>query len=206
MALWKRPISSLFKYVERENAGTVYMTHIIDAPETIVQFWRDAGPSRWFKKDTAFDDDFRARFADEHEAAANGELDHWLATAEGALALLILLDQYPRNSFRGTARMFATDAKALAVAKTAIEQGFDNVVGDDMRRFFYLPFMHSEQLADQDRSLDLYAPLGSEAMRFAIIHHDIIARFGRFPHRNPVLGRATTAEEQQFLDDGGFAG
>lgn len=182
------------------------MTHITSTPETVVQFWRDAGASRWFKKDTAFDDDFRARFAAEHEAAANGALDDWMNSAEGALALLILLDQYPRNSFRGTARMFATDSKALAEAKTAIAQGFDDAVDAEMRRFFYLPFMHSEQLADQDRSLELYAPLGSEAMRFAIIHRDIIARFGRFPHRNPVLGRATTPEEQQFLDDGGFAG
>lgn len=182
------------------------MTHIIATPETIVQFWQDAGPSRWFKKDSAFDDDFRARFAVEHEAAASGALDDWMNNAEGALALMILLDQYPRNSFRGTARMFATDAKALAVAKTAITQGFDDAVDVEMRRFFYLPFMHSEQLADQDRSLELYAPLGSEAMRFAIIHRDIIARFGRFPHRNPVLGRATTAQEQRFLDDGGFAG
>lgn len=172
----------------------------------IVQFWIDAGPSRWFKKDTAFDDEFRARFATEHAVAANGELDGWMNDAEGALALLILLDQYPRNSFRGTARMFATDGKALAVAKSAVECGFDTVVDPALRSFFYLPFEHSEELENQDRALQLFAPLGDEAQRYAIIHRDIILRFGRFPHRNPLLGRATTREEQQFLDAGGFAG
>ena len=172
----------------------------------IVQFWIDAGPSRWFKKDTAFDDEFRARFAAEHEAAASGGLDEWMNNAKGALALLILLDQYPRNSFRGSARMFATDGKALAVAKRAVELGFDTAVDPSLRSFFYLPFEHSEQLENQDRALQLFAPLGAEAQRYAIIHRDIIVRFGRFPHRNPLLGRATTKEEQQFLDAGGFAG
>lgn len=176
------------------------------SPATIVQFWLDAGPKRWFRKDAAFDDDFRARFAAEHEAAAAGELEDWRASAEGSLALLILLDQYPRNSFRGTARMFATDAQALAVARRAIEQGFDTAVAPSLRSFFYLPFEHSEKLEDQDRALDLYTALGGETLRYAHIHRDIIVRFGRFPHRNPLLGRVTTPEEQKFLDDGGFAG
>lgn len=176
------------------------------APAAVIAFWIDAGPARWFKKDAAFDDEFRARFAAEHEAAANGALDDWANTAEGALALLILLDQYPRNSFRGSARMFATDPKALSIAKLAIAQGFDQVVAVDLRSFTYLPFMHSEQLAEQDRALELYAPLGAESQRFAVMHRDIIARFGRFPHRNSLLGRTTTAEEQAFLDRGGFAG
>lgn len=173
---------------------------------TVVEFWAEAGPARWFKKDAAFDDDFRARFATEHELAANGVLDDWANTAEGALALMILLDQYPRNSFRGSARMFATDGKALSVAKRAIAQGFDTAVDPALRSFVYLPFMHSEQLPDQDRALELYAPLAPEAQRFAILHRDIIVRFGRFPHRNAVLGRTTTVEEQAFLDSGGFAG
>lgn len=172
----------------------------------IVKFWIDAGPSRWFKKDTAFDHEFRARFATEHDAAASGELDEWMNDAEAALALLILLDQYPRNSFRGTARMFATDGKALAVAKSAVELGFDTAVDPSLRSFFYLPFEHSEQLENQDRALQLFAPIGDEAQRYAIVHRDIIVRFGRFPHRNPLLGRETTAQEQQFLDAGGFAG
>ena len=176
------------------------------AAAAVVAFWIEAGPGRWFKKDAAFDDVFRARFATEHEAAASGALDSWSETADGALALLILLDQYPRNSFRGTARMFATDGKALAVAKRAVEFGFDTVVEPSLRSFFYLPFEHSEQLENQDRALLLFATLGDEAQRYAIIHRDIIARFGRFPHRNALLGRTTSPEEQQFLDQGGFAG
>ena len=172
----------------------------------IVAFWTEVGPTRWFKKDATFDDEFRARFAAEHGAAASGALDDWATTADGALALMILLDQYPRNSFRGTARMFATDPTALSIAKQAIAQGFDLAVDAALCSFLYLPFMHSEHLADQDRALELYAPLGSESQRYAIVHRDIIVRFGRFPHRNAVLGRATTAEEQAFLDEGGFAG
>ena len=176
------------------------------SPNEVVKFWRDAGPERWFRKDVAFDAQFRERFAAEHEAAARGDLAGWQDSAEGALALLILLDQYPRNSFRNTARMFATDAQAVAIADTAITRGFDRVVGDDMRRFFYLPFMHSEQLADQERSVALYRALDGDGLRYAEIHRDAIARFGRFPHRNPVLGRAMTAEERKYLDEGGFAG
>ena len=177
-----------------------------DAAARVVQFWRSAGPGRWFKKDTAFDDEFRLRFASEHDAAARDALGDWADTAEGALALMILLDQYPRNSFRGTARMFATDPKALMIAKQAIAHGFDQTVDAELRRFFYLPFMHSEQPAEQDRCLELYAPIGDEPMRYAVMHRDIIARFGRFPHRNALLGRTTTVEEQRFLDEGGFAG
>ena len=182
------------------------MNHAPSAAAEIVQFWADAGPGRWFKKDATFDDQFRERFAVAHEAAAGGALDHWALRAEGALALMILLDQYPRNSFRGTARMFATDPLALTLAERAITRGFDTAVDPALRAFFYLPFMHAERLADQDRALELYAPLGGESLRFAIIHRDIIARFGHFPHRNALLGRTTTAEEQAFLDEGGFAG
>ena len=173
---------------------------------TIVEFWTEAGRGRWFKKDAAFDDEFRTKFAAEHEAAASGALDVWATTAEGALALMILLDQYPRNSFRGTARMFATDLKALSIAKQAIALSFDTVVDPALRSFLYLPFMHCEQLGEQDRALELYAPLGIESQRYAVMHRDIIARFGRFPHRNALLGRTTTAEEQGFLDHRGFAG
>jgi uncharacterized protein (DUF924 family) len=172
----------------------------------IVQFWTEAGPDRWFKKDVAFDDEFRAKFAAEHEAAACGALDDWANTAEWALALMILLDQYPRNSFRGAALMFATDSLALSFAKQAIALGFDQAVDPALCRFFYLPFMHSEALAEQDRSLDLHAASGDASMRYAVMHRDIIVRFGRFPHRNALLGRTTTAEEQAFLDNGGFAG
>jgi uncharacterized protein (DUF924 family) len=175
-------------------------------PADVLAFWREAGPKRWFRKDEAFDADFRSRFQHCHEAAMRGELDGWAADAEGALALLILLDQFPRNAFRGSARMFESDAKARDIARAAIAAGFDTPVEADLRNFFYLPFMHSENLADQDRAVELTRTLGDDPLRYAVLHRDIIARFGRFPHRNAVLGRVTTPEEQRFLDDGGFAG
>jgi uncharacterized protein (DUF924 family) len=173
----------------------------------VVAFWRDAGPERWFKKDAAFDDEIRARFLEIHEAAAAGKLTSWEANAEGTLALLILLDQFPRNMFRGDARTFATDPLARSIAAGAIVRGFDGQVGSKMRGFFYLPFEHSELMADQERGLAFYKAAGdADGLKWAEIHADIIRRFGRFPHRNTVLGRATTPEEQAFLDGGGFAG
>jgi uncharacterized protein (DUF924 family) len=175
-------------------------------PADVLAFWREAGPSRWFRKDTAFDEQFRTRFLAAHEAAMRGELDPWAADAHGSLALLILLDQFPRNAFRGTPRMFESDAKAREIARQALRADFDQQVDAEMRNFLYLPFMHSEQLADQDLAVELTRKLGDEPLRFAVLHRDIIERFGRFPHRNAVLGRATTPEEQRFLEDGGFAG
>jgi uncharacterized protein (DUF924 family) len=175
-------------------------------PESVVGFWRDAGSSRWFRKDAAFDEQFRARFLTAHEAALRGELDDWAGDAQGALALLILLDQFPRNAFRDTARMFESDAKARDIARLALRSGFDAQVDAELRNFFYLPFMHSEQLADQDLAVQLTRALGDEPLRYALMHRDIIEKFGRFPHRNAVLGRETTPEEQRFLHDGGFAG
>jgi uncharacterized protein (DUF924 family) len=175
-------------------------------PADIVSFWREAGPSRWYRKDEAFDTEFRNRFIEAHQAAARGDLDAWSATAEGALALCILLDQFPRNSFRGSARMFATDAKAREVARSAIDAGYLDQVDEDLRQFFVMPFMHSESLADQDLCVKLSAGLKTDTLRYAEMHRDIIRRFGRFPHRNAVLGRATTPEEQRFLDEGGFSG
>ena len=172
----------------------------------VVAFWREAGPARWFRKDTAFDAEFRTRFLGAHEAALRGEFDEWAADAPGALALLILLDQFPRNSFRGTPRMFASDAKAREIASEAVRAGLDAHVDADLRNFFYLPFMHSELLADQDLGVELARKLGDDSLRYASMHRDIIERFGRFPHRNALLGRATTPEEQRFLDDGGFPG
>lgn len=173
----------------------------------IVAYWRDAGPERWFEKDEAFDDEIRLRFLAIHEAGADGLLRHWEASAEGALALLILLDQFPRNMFRGTARAFATDPLARAIAAGALVRGFDAQVPPDMRGFFYLPFEHSEDMEDQERGLALYKAAGDEdGLKWAELHADIIRRFGRFPHRNAALGRTTTAEEQAFLDQGGFAG
>jgi uncharacterized protein (DUF924 family) len=173
----------------------------------VVSFWHETGPDRWFKKDAAFDKEIHERFFDTYEAAAAGKLSHWEQSAQGALALLILLDQFPRNMFRGNARAFATDPIARAVAAGAIVRGFDSQVPKELRSFFYLPFEHSEDLADQDRCIALNKAAGDlENLKWAEIHADIIRRFGRFPHRNAALGRATTPEEQAFLDDGGFAG
>jgi uncharacterized protein (DUF924 family) len=175
-------------------------------PAGVTAGWREAGPSRWFRKDDAFDHEFRERFLAAHEAAARGELDGWAASAEGALALCILLDQFPRNAFRGTPRMFATDAKARAVARAAVHSGQDRQVDEEMRQFFYLPFMHSEDVADQDVCVELTSRIGTDSLRYAQMHRDIIRRFGRFPHRNEVLGRASTPAEREFLAGGGFAG
>jgi uncharacterized protein (DUF924 family) len=179
---------------------------IPDDAAALVAFWSDAGPSRWFKKDDAFDREFRDRFLPLHEAAARGELAHWAETAQGALALLLLLDQFPRNAFRGTPRMYATDAQARAAADGAIARGLDRLVAEPLQVFFYLPFEHSEDMADQERSVALFERLGERHLQFARQHYDIVRRFGRFPHRNPILGRAMSAEEQRFLDEGGFAG
>jgi len=179
----------------------------IASAQSIVTFWQEAGYDKWYKKDDAFDRDIRDRFLATHEAAALGELAAWESDTESALALIILLDQFPRNMFRGSARAFATDPLALAIAHRALKKGFDGEAPPDMRGFFYLPFQHSETLADQERSLALYRALGDDNnMKYADIHADIIRKFGRFPHRNDVLGRRTTAEEQAFLDGGGFKG
>lgn len=177
------------------------------APADIVNFWQSAGPKRWFKKDAIFDDEIRQRFLGLHEAAAAGSLADWEKTAEGALALLILLDQFPRNMFRAEARAFSTDALARAIAAGALVRGSDAQVPEAMRGFFYLPFEHSENLADQERAVAFYKIIGdADGLKWADLHADIIRRFGRFPHRNAVLGRATTPDEQAFLDGGGFAG
>ena len=172
----------------------------------VVGFWRQAGPDRWFAKDPAFDRLFRERFLALHEAAARGGLSGWADTPTGALALLLLLDQFPRNAFRGTRRMYATDPLARNIAAGAIEAGHDQAVEASVRLFFYLPFGHSEDLVDQETSVALTRRLGEPYLAHALGHHDIVRRFGRFPHRNPILGRVMTAEEQRFLDEGGFSG
>ena len=173
--------------------------------DVVVEFWRSAGPERWFAKDPAFDRRFRERFLELYERAARGDLDGWLATARGALALCLLLDQFPRNAFRGTPRMYASDERARAAANAAIEAGHDGQLGE-LAVFIYLPFGHSEILADQDRSVELTKRLGARHAEHAEGHRAIVRRFGRFPHRNAILGRPMRPEEQRFLDDGGFAG
>ncbi|MGQ3039602.1 MAG: DUF924 family protein [Brevundimonas sp.] len=174
-------------------------------PSDVVGFWKDAGPKLWFAKDDVFDATFRQRFEHGHMMAARRELDHWADTPEGSLALLILLDQFPRNCFRGTAHQFATDPLALMFANRAVERGHHLAFGTDLRNFILLPFEHSEKLEDQDRYLELVGEDG-ELRKWGHIHRDIIVRFGRFPHRNASLGRETTVEEQAFLDEGGFGG
>lgn len=179
----------------------------LPSPADIVAFWRKAGPEKWFAKDAAFDAEIRQRFLPAYEAAAAGRLDDWQGTAEGAYALLILLDQFPRNLFRGSPQAFATDAKALAIARHAVATGFDKSYEPPEQRFLYMPFMHSEALHDQEHCIALCAAADdADGVKYAEIHRDIIRDFGRFPHRNAVLGRKTTAAEQAFLDDGGFAG
>jgi uncharacterized protein (DUF924 family) len=172
----------------------------------VLDFWREAGPRRWFKRDDAFDARFRERFLALHERAARAELDDWLATPDGALALAILLDQFPRNAFRGTPRMYATDGEARRVARIALARHFDQQVPQELRNFLYLPFMHSEDTADHEVSVAKTAALGGEPHRFALHHRDVVARFGRFPHRNAILGRASTPQEAGFIASGGFGG
>ncbi|MGB3867038.1 MAG: DUF924 family protein [Xanthobacteraceae bacterium] len=176
-------------------------------PADIIAFWREAGYERWYKKDEAFDADIRLRFLATWEAALAGAHDDWQDSDDGVLALLIVLDQFSRNMFRGDPRAFAADAKARAVANRAVAEGRDQRIDRVMRQFVYLPFEHSEAPADQERSVVLFTALGdAENLRYAEIHADIIRRFGRFPHRNPVLGRGMTEAESAFLADGGFAG
>jgi uncharacterized protein (DUF924 family) len=179
----------------------------IAKPADVVAFWREAGPDKWFNKSDAFDAEIRHRFLPTHEAAAAGRLSDWQASPDGALALLLLLDQFPRNLFRGDARTYATDPLARQVADRAIANGFDAKVDPALRGFFYLPFMHSEKLADQERCVALYRAAGdTNGTKWAEHHADIVRRYGRFPHRNALLGRTTTPEEQAFLDAGGFTG
>lgn len=172
----------------------------------ITGFWRDAGSDAWFRKDASFDAEFRNRFQDLHFRAARREFDHWIDEAESALALFILLDQFPRNCFRNTGHMYATDPLARHYARIAIDIGQDRQVEDATRVFFYLPFSHSEDIADQNFACDLNEKLGGPSMEHALGHREIIERFGRFPHRNLILGRASTPAELEFLAEGGFAG
>lgn len=172
----------------------------------VLRFWFEETESeRRFKKDPDFDEAIRGRFGALHERAEAGGCDHWAATPEGALALLILLDQFSRNLYRDSARAFACDAAARAVADRALERGFDLAVPADRRLFFYLPFEHNEDLADQERGCRLVRERIGEArsIDFADRHREVIARFGRFPHRNKALGRANTPAEDAYLAEPG---
>ena len=182
------------------------------AAAALVSFWREAGHKRWFAKDTRFDADLTARFGALAQAAARRALHGWGETAEGALARVLLLDQLPRNLHRGSAAAYANDPTARAAADAALARGFDIQVEPALRPFLYLPFEHAEAADDQARSVALFNRYAEETgdpqdwLRYARLHADIVARFGRFPHRNAVLGRESTAEERAFLNGGGFRG
>jgi uncharacterized protein (DUF924 family) len=176
----------------------------------ILQFWFGDGSDpeherRWFAQDAGFDQACRTGFLADHQRAAGGELDNWKDSPLSALALILLLDQFPRNIFRGTPRAFATDSKALATSKDVVARGFDLALPPVRRSFIYLPFQHSENLGDQQESVRLFRKLAAEHpatagyVEYAEHHMDVIRRFGRFPHRNAVLGRASTSEETEFL-------
>lgn len=175
--------------------------------DEVVAFWAEAGQSGdWFAHRPAFDRRFHDRFLALHDRAAAGDCDGWIVTPEGALALLILLDQFPRNAFRGTPRMYASDVKARALARQAEARGHMAALDEDLRLFLALPFSHSEDMADQDLAVQLNRRLGQPWLSHAEDHRNIIRQFGRFPHRNPILGRITTPEETRFLKNGGFSG
>ncbi|WP_181704571.1 DUF924 family protein [Chthonobacter rhizosphaerae] len=177
-----------------------------DRAMDVLDFWWQAGPAEWFRADPGFDERCRDTLLALHEEAAAGALDGWQETPHGTLALLILLDQIPRNVFRGTPRAFATDDKALAIARRAMEEGFPRAYPKDVRVFFYLPFTHAEDMAAQEICVDMTRPLGMEVYHYALIHMDAIRRFGRFPHRNAILGRPSTPAEEAYLASGGFKG
>lgn len=184
-------------------------------PDSVLDFWfanPPGAPDRhrmrdiWFEQDDAFDGDVRETLGPLHYLAADGRFDEWIARPDGALALVILLDQVPRNIFRGSPRAFATDAKARACADDAIARGHDLVLTPVGRLFLYLPFEHSERMEDQERSVGLFKsiadlPDAERSLNAVLRHHEIVARFGRFPHRNAVLGRTTTSEEAAFLKE-----
>lgn len=186
-------------------------TSSISSATDIIAFWQDAGPKRWFAHDSDFDHAIADRFADDHLAAARGDLAGWEDHADGALALVILTDQFARNLYRGSAHAFATDAMAREVTERAIGRGFDRAFAPPLRQFFYLPFQHHEDPASQARGVALYEQLVADGgaavgLDYARLHAELIGRFGRFPHRNAVMGRVSTPEESAYLAGGGFAG
>ena len=186
------------KSCRRENS--------VDA-KTVVDFWKMSGPQRWFVKDAAFDGALAVRFGAALKQARLGAFDHWGETPEGALGLVILLDQVSRNTHRGSPLAFAGDAKALSLAKASVGRGYHQKLVPPLAMWLLMPFEHAEDLGAQNRCVALFGTLGMHDMvYYAQMHLDIIARFGRFPHRNPVLGRKSTAAELAFLQAGGFAG
>ena len=183
----------------------------VRTPSDVLEFWfSEQSRALWFEKNAAFDEAIRVRFEDTVRAAAAGELEHWERTAPGALALVIVLDQFPRNLYRGSARAFAADPRAREVADQALSRRLDQDIPLAQRHFFFLPFEHSESTGDQERSIALFQAWAEahdgpardralEQMRYVHRHAEIVARFGRFPHRNEALGRESTEAEIAFL-------
>lgn len=189
---------------------------MMSSVQEILDFWfgkpnqPDYGQERkaWFSKNPEFDQEVRSRFLEDYQLSAAGQLEDWKKTPQGCLALILLLDQFPRNIFRGQPQAFATDSQALAVAKHTVDQGFDQELLPVQRWFIYIPYEHSENLADQQRCLQLFStlqddPKSTSTINYAYQHFQVIERFGRFPHRNQILGRETTPEEAEFLQQPG---
>lgn len=181
-----------------------------DSRQDIIDFWFvETQPQQWFQKNPDFDALIKENFLETYQSARSGHLDDWKKDADGCLALCLLLDQFPRNMFRGDPQAFATDGQALLIAKYAISKGFDQIMEPIKRRFLYLPFEHSESMSDQKRSLELFHKMQADdplGYQYARRHYDVIERFGRFPHRNSILNRESTPEEEAFnaLPNTGF--
>jgi uncharacterized protein (DUF924 family) len=174
-----------------------------DTKQEVLKFWfEETAPAQWFQKNDTFDDEVRERFHVTYDMAAKDLCAEWARDADGVLALCLVLDQFPRNMFRGSPKSYSTDEKALLIAKAAVNRGLDQILSPVKRRFVYLPFEHSENLNDQKRSVKLFEsmkeadPLGYE---YALKHYEVIEKFGRFPHRNVILGRESTSEELKYL-------
>ena len=174
-----------------------------DTKAEVLHFWFDeVQPQQWFQKNETFDAAIRQRFMVTYDMAADGLCDAWRDDPAGCVALCVVLDQFPRNMFRGQAKAFATDGAALLTAKHAVARGFDLLVPAERRRFLYLPYEHSESLSDQKRSVELFGRMKDEdpmGYDYAVRHRDVIEKFGRFPHRNSILGRPSTPEEEAYL-------
>ena len=176
-------------------------------PDDVLDFWNAAGETRWFTRSAAFDGALSVKFGAALARAREGEFDGWVETPRGALGLVVLLDQLSRNIHRGTPHMFAGDRRALAIAKQAVGRGFHRTLPGPEASWFIMPFEHAEDIDAQWRGVALFESMGLNSMVYwAKLHLDIIARFGRFPHRNPILGRVSTPAETAFLAAGGFSG
>lgn len=174
-----------------------------DAKSEILTFWfEDTQPQQWFQRNDDFDDTITSRFLDVYKMATDGMFDDWMNDAKGCLALCILLDQFPRNMFRGSEQSFAMDETARKIVDLAIDKGFDQMLPPAQRHFLYMPYMHSEKLSDQEKSVELFGTLKDEnpiSYKYALSHYEDIKRFGRFPYRNEALGRTNTPEEEAYL-------